>query len=175
MQAISIHALREEGDVYDPELKTTQNGTNFYPRPPRGGRQARDEAESNDSWISIHALREEGDLLCGSCWGVLSISIHALREEGDLISPLSRSFSYRFLSTPSARRATAATACERVSLVISIHALREEGDDLLLPLAEGFPAFLSTPSARRATFTNLYVRQDDGISIHALREEGDMG
>ena len=33
---ISIHALREEGDQTDTNLM--QELTNFYPRPPRGGR-----------------------------------------------------------------------------------------------------------------------------------------
>ena len=33
---ISIHALREEGDAADVEKAMAQ--TNFYPRPPRGGR-----------------------------------------------------------------------------------------------------------------------------------------
>ena len=78
---ISIHALREEGDVYDPD-------------------------GFGQSDISIHALREEGDPhglgSLGDCRGFLStpsarratttrpetgnpekISIHALREEGD--------------------------------------------------------------------------------------------
>ncbi len=36
---ISIHALREEGDV-DADL-TTSLSSNFYPRPPRGGRLAK--------------------------------------------------------------------------------------------------------------------------------------
>ena len=36
---ISIHALREEGDtLYN---KGARNGTDFYPRPPRGGRPGR--------------------------------------------------------------------------------------------------------------------------------------
>ena len=78
----------------------------------------------------------------------------------------------RFLSTPSARRATSSGAEERGLCVIyntplrvlayplpgisrkraliSIHALREEGDARLLPLRYGL-----------------------AISIHALREEGD--
>ena len=83
--AISIHALREEGD--DGKLCLTL---------PRG--------------ISIHALREEGDV-CGGKLGLLNreflstpsarratrgsrhvrckeqISIHALREEGDAVRP----------------------------------------------------------------------------------------
>ena len=34
---ISIHALREEGD--DASNDTSKNLQDFYPRPPRGGRQ----------------------------------------------------------------------------------------------------------------------------------------
>ena len=34
---ISIHALREEGDLVEPLPQSSQ--INFYPRPPRGGRQ----------------------------------------------------------------------------------------------------------------------------------------
>ena len=57
--------------------------------------------------ISIHALREEGDravpaLICG----FPHISIHALREEGDPLVRLYSRHRKRFLSTPSARRAT---------------------------------------------------------------------
>ena len=38
--AISIHALREEGDLGKPIIITS--GYNFYPRPPRGGRPVTD-------------------------------------------------------------------------------------------------------------------------------------
>ena len=59
MFGISIHALREEGDV---EVKNKWD---------------------NDV-ISIHALREEGDLVAIIRPRLLvAISIHALREEGD--------------------------------------------------------------------------------------------
>ena len=58
----------------------------------------------------------------------------------------------KFLSTPSARRATSAGRLPRRERSISIHALREEGD--FCP-ASGL-------------MSCLY------ISIHALREEGDM-
>ena len=103
-EAISIHALREEGDTYRRQYH---------------GSYA----------ISIHALREEGDqphfrrTLSGSY-----ISIHALREEGDMVKmaePGEKEHFYprpprggrryktvafnwvkQFLSTPSARRAT---------------------------------------------------------------------
>ncbi len=62
---------------------------------------------SHESVISIHALREEGDaegaLQWGAGWG---ISIHALREEGDRPFSPFHGLSSKFLSTPSARRAT---------------------------------------------------------------------
>ena len=58
-QMISIHALREEGDLRSFPLPNTHN-------------------------ISIHALREEGDMFHGTSPCSDSISIHALREEGDL-------------------------------------------------------------------------------------------
>ena len=57
-----------------------------------------------------------------------------------------------FLSTPSARRATAIGERQDVKRLISIHALREEGDGCS-----------AVQSARRMP-----------ISIHALREEGDI-
>ena len=56
------------------------------------------------------------------------ISIHALREEGDLPSTESSLQTAIFLSTPSARRATASQSWDVFVFHISIHALREEGD-----------------------------------------------
>ena len=78
-----------------------------------------------------------------------------------------------FLSTPSARRATAAVGGRNGDGVISIHALREEGDRLCRLQASGRRRFLSTPSARRATRIWCCLRSCCRISIHALREEGD--
>ena len=78
---ISIHALREEGDQSD-ELSVAIK-SDFYPRPPRGGRLARRVQRDDGQVISIHALREEGDVAIRSGSGILRISIHALREEGD--------------------------------------------------------------------------------------------
>ena len=57
-----------------------------------------------------------------------TISIHALREEGDQLRKSSRSGWKKFLSTPSARRATGADQRPQRQHCISIHALREEGD-----------------------------------------------
>ena len=56
-----------------------------------------------------------------------------------------------FLSTPSARRATAQPCTSHLRFPISIHALREEGDLGDSRLLSGLFQFLSTPSARRAT------------------------
>ena len=57
--------------------------------------------------ISIHALREEGDIPeYYRDYLSQKISIHALREEGDLDDAYSMMEVQRFLSTPSARRAT---------------------------------------------------------------------
>ena len=56
------------------------------------------------------------------------ISIHALREEGDDFVQNAVDAAIKFLSTPSARRATIDLFQPRVQVVISIHALREEGD-----------------------------------------------
>ena len=57
----------------------------------------------------------------------------------------------QFLSTPSARRATAKRMKAKIRHWISIHALREEGDSHDPTMKARFSQFLSTPSARRAT------------------------
>ena len=106
-----------------------QWATNFYPRPPRGGRP----------YLHVYTT------------GGIVISIHALREEGDGFTSASMMFQYLFLSTPSARRATHSKGDFSLILVISIHALREEGDYRIQRLGAFRCTFLSTPSARRAT------------------------
>ena len=154
-----------------------RSSTDFYPRPPRGGRRFSCQPKGAKPDISIHALREEGDS-------------PAFNGSNDHI---------RFLSTPSARRATSLNGLGRspennfyprpprggrlagrangwdttldfyprpprggrrrvlqyrASLEdISIHALREEGDEDRLDYYVPQFAFLSTPSARRATQT----------------------
>ena len=79
------------------------------------------------------------------------ISIHALREEGDTRRRCGLWRTGKFLSTPSARRATAPFLVLRLLSLISIHALREEGD----------------PNWCKMIWAGMK------ISIHALREEGD--
>ena len=56
---ISIYALREEGDEL--QIAVRPSCSNFYPRPPRGGRRDAGGVQRAPVEISIHALREEGD------------------------------------------------------------------------------------------------------------------
>ena len=193
---ISIHALREEGDI-----------VRRYDAPTRHS-------------ISIHALREEGDpsdKRRGK--GVEVISIHALREEGDCCLSMTSSAGKLFLSTPSARRATPCTPSAPISRGYFYPRPPRGGRRIPLDHVHQVQGFLSTPSARRATRTihsprslctflstpsarratafqpslagasfYFYPRPPRGgrhrqhgrrssgaeISIHALREEGDV-
>ena len=88
-------------------MSAGSSSTNFYPRPPRGGRLQSLKQPRGVVCISIHALREEGDFTaCAICLLSIDISIHALREEGDFEFKSGLDVGDLFLSTPSARRAT---------------------------------------------------------------------
>ena len=125
---ISIHALREEGDRHSPFHKLVTQY--FYPRPPRGGRPLQTAETYWQRDISIHALREEGDTR-----PVL------------LPAPVSI-----FLSTPSARRATHRSGGSGKPGSYFYPRPPRGGRPLCTP-QPGFPSL---------------------ISIHALREEGDL-
>ena len=100
---ISIHALREEGDI-EMQSPYRMDG-NFYPRPPRGGRPHVGRGHSRvNQFLSTPSARRA-----------------TIRAGEDF-------FNHGFLSTPSARRATAAFQQPIGIENISIHALREEGD-----------------------------------------------
>ena len=145
---ISIHALREEGDI------CYQVGSLIYV-------------------ISIHALREEGDVcLIGTVLHRL-ISIHALREEGDCGYGLPSCPCADFYPRPPRGGRPCYQGIPGSAASISIHALREEGDPQLCNLICDVGQFLSTPSSRRATATVVPYFAAIRISIHALREEGD--
>ena len=145
--AISIHALREEGDFC---------GMPYGTQP---------------ETISIHALREEGDpvpwlLSIGRCTFLSTPSARRateLRQEYlDILE---------FLSTPSARRATG-ISCRLVHpFPISIHALREEGDPSQCRLQKLFCDFYPRPPrggrrkvrrAQRHFRRNFYPRPPRG-------------
>ena len=145
---ISIHALREEGDVCGSPHAGHHKGFLSTPSARRATKVGGHGLQVRR--ISIHALREEGDLLHG---------VHLLcgvyfyprpPRGGRLINGFQMAQVQLFLSTPSARRATCPIRLLPRSEQISIHALREEGDAVHGP-------------------ENLV----DAISIHALREEGD--
>ena len=102
---ISIHALREEGDLTSLWMDA---GSSLF--------------------LSTPSARRATFPFCGHL-PIFVISIHALREEGDLRIDVADGLAHlRFLSTPSARRATRLAPGIELVLGISIHALREEGD-----------------------------------------------
>ena len=149
------------------------SGSDFYPRPPRGGRLlAITPGRQMPKFLSTPSARRATGLakypLAGvenfyprpprggrhgttssTSWGRSFLSTPSARRATCFLnfSPDSE----KFLSTPSARRATNAAQSWSQMLSISIHALREEGD-LPTPLLHHAQfVFLSTPSARRAT------------------------
>ena len=171
---ISIHALREESDKVVGALLPLS--FNFYPRPPRGERPPASVHTAQQAIISIHALREESD---PSSYFALYLVLYFYprppRGERRAVRTACALLFCKFLSTPSARRATMVwerlTAPDRyfyprpprgerrcglaksaLPRVISIHALREESD--LWPVTDD-------------------PHPTENISIHALREESD--
>ena len=104
---ISIHALREEGDQRSGACWLTP--AYFYPRPPRGGRRYVAHQPDRRMLISIHALREEGDAALKALCGI-SANFYPRPPRGGRLADHSAYLAGAiFLSTPSARRATAKT------------------------------------------------------------------
>ena len=215
---ISIHALREEGDSSASSSSTSvliflstpsarratchlpayrRDTPNFYPRPPRGGRPSFAEFQRLPSGISIHALREEGDTnnlrlnfeiryfyprpprggrpprKKWPLWASRFLSTPSARRATPAVSsgPLS---CMKFLSTPSARRATERFNAQRFGICDFYPRPPRGGRLAAAPITNKKNKFLSTPSARRATRPCLWHPVRPAISIHALREEGDL-
>ena len=168
---ISIHALREEGDLFTVAVAAGRDLFLSTPSARRATGRRRGWFRAS-AFLSTPSARRATSMRCFTLTAVI------------------------FLSTPSARRATRAGLPESAGrkdfyprpprggrLVrfnkrlrkkqISIHALREEGDRRWRRHLQGPTRFLSTPSARRATRGSRHVRCKEQISIHALREEGD--
>ena len=151
VEDISIHALREEGDLsinVDDRLlheflstlsarrATVSKWTvlllpTFLSTPSARRATNMRKAPTSCSSISIHALREEGDTAHrppSSCpchfYPCPPRGGRPVDSENDQYAEL------LFLSTPSVRRATARQRAGGILLVISIHALREEGDNV---------------------------------------------
>ena len=148
---ISIHALREEGDI------CCQQHSAHRP-------------------ISIHALREEGDVSAHRWQGIQEHFYPRPPRGGRLNTNIANGFAGVFLSTPSARRATCILSF--LMLLYQIF-LSTPSARRATPASVGFAVavfrFLSTPSARRATHNVDGAKRHRNISIHALREEGDGG
>ena len=146
---ISIHALREEGD--SKRLHWLGFASDFYPRPPRGGRPTTKTWHHRpQKFLSTPSARRATAALWRSAADARDFYPRPPRG-GRHVKKAEAVFKRSFLSTPSARRATGGTEAEQMWWAISIHALREEGDLLVCPADLG-----------------------GHISIHALREEGDF-
>ena len=191
---ISIHALREEGDLpprgprrprgrflSTPSARRAtcigrlphRHNRNFYPRPPRGGRLATAYCQNGTfEFLSTPSARRATVWQHHSAHRVF-ISIHALREEGDKGVSGSSYNGNKFLSTPSARRATSAPGKAGSSRTYFYPRPPRGGRPPARRLLLFGRIFLSTPSARRATVCTFDWVKSAKISIHALREEGD--
>ena len=125
---ISIHALREEGDNLT--AYALEQVENFYPRPPRGGRRGGANADKfmRENFYP-RPPRGGRPFPVSNSESRAFISIHALREEGDHREKGRKRYMGAFLSTPSARRATAKTERKHpafVSLYTSLHKLQRD-------------------------------------------------
>ena len=172
---ISIHALREEGDIFvivgasrPQKFLSTPSARRatgdcllkhrvlcyFYPRPPRGGRLFFTGHDIILWNFYPRPPRGGRHFAVPRRIGAFGISIHALREEGDrLISCICLEMTNFYPRPPRGGRHS---PFELGTLIngISIHALREEGDFLTKATAALSVVFLSTPSARRATYNH---------------------
>ena len=170
---ISIHALREEGDssfmqCHRPNhrflstpsarratfqsLAVASNRGDFYPRPPRGGRQSRNDHLFLPGTISIHALREEGDVqrrINSSAGG----NFYPRPPRGGRPhTAVGWHNAKLFLSTPSARRATGDRGGTGKWLTNFYPRPPRGGRPWsIMSTMSRTHRFLSTPSARRAT------------------------
>ena len=154
---ISIHALREEGDVFKRSKqlrpaqflstpsarRATQNISRhckcngyFYPRPPRGGRPV-DICEPQRFADFYPRPPRGGRLVLDHQIGIpVLISIHALREEGDFVLHVAQAVRSYFYPRPP----------------------RGGRPDFCL-IFTTYKPFLSTPSARRATTSGKFVKE----------------
>ena len=172
MERISIHALREEGDLRKRLLRPRP--WNFYPRPPRGGRHSSIGIKRGSRlFLSTPSARRAtpSTTLPKSN----TRNFYPRPPRGGRPRPRRRRCWRRsnFYPRPprGGRRYSDVPLDDHVR--ISIHALREEGDCPSGSYSHKHDVFLSTPSARRATTISSISRTTMHISIHALREEGD--
>ena len=146
---ISIHALREEGDLLTVPPTSIKE---VFLSTPSARRATTDTAfiEVDYLFLSTPSARR------ATAYGTARTAITG----------------YFYPRPPRGGRLFDGTALP-ATITISIHALREEGDTSDMTDKVTVTAFLSTPSARRATTDGILHGTGREISIHALREEGD--
>ena len=172
MQRISIHALREEGDLGLFGVCAADN--NFYPRPPRGGRPIAFAMRfTQQLFLSTPSARRATSLSEAITklkadfyprpprggrrqvfWRSSKrghISIHALREEGDRRTRQSGFSEPNFYPRPprGGRRIVVKSSDDHCLFLSTPSARRATLAPSRMPMR--FVIFLSTPSARRAT------------------------
>ena len=145
---ISIHALREEGDILLFHAESVHSA--FLSTP--SARRATDHVGQLDSefqFLSTPSARRATSPISTPRRSSTFLSTPSARRATQCEQLAAERM--RFLSTPSARRATKDAGAAVPFEAISIHALREEGDPMVQPSGKSSSIFLSTPSARRAT------------------------
>ena len=193
---ISIHALREEGDG-PLGWGDSYYYTNFYPRPPRGGRLPRQQGKEAPGYFYPRPPRG----------GRPRFKRHTGRRKRFLSTPSVRRATgdapkqshgvLLFLSTPSVRRATARRKTNWTPASyfyprpprggrrgwkpvrfpgrwISIHALREEGDRFSKFIVATAICISIHALRKEGDLHTFSSRPASCISIHALRKEGDV-
>ena len=170
---ISIHVLREEDDRFGFMARFIRS--NFYPRPPRGGRRCCGRIGIAPFVISIHVLREEDDmrksLISRNCKIFLSTSSARRTTASTTWRPVSN-IGYFYPRPPRGGRRTVTAAARHIT-VISIHVLREEDDADQFRGHDRKRDFYPRPprGGRLVLWQRGVVIQQ--ISIHVLREEDD--
>ena len=147
--------------------------TYFYPRPPRGERLLCSNSLGSPSYFYPRPPR--GERPATSAESILRTDFYPRPPRGE--RPHAFYVQNRpigeFLSTPSARRATASTRFLKLCKVY-FYPRPPRGERRHNGQMDGiWDIFLSTPSARRATVEAKVKAQQEKISIHALREESD--
>ena len=194
VRTISIHALREEGDV--PPRPAAREARDFNPRPPRGGRPSpKRYGRASQIFQSTPSARRatktgagrqtdahyfnprppRGGRRCGSCSRCMDMGNFNPRPPRggrrhitswhDLVSS-------NFNPRPPRGGRQRHTLFHPVVKYFNPRPPRG-GRRPAGHMVWAFGLFQSTPSARRATSTQYMVLEDTLISIHALREEGD--
>ena len=170
--AISIHALREEGDggisADDP------NAIEFLSTPSaRRATTTNGMDASKTQFLSTPSARRATKEIYAQ-GNTVDISIHALREEGDQHKPCQTQGRHDFYPRPprGGRPEMEDALCEQD--MISIHALREEGDPRSRSSHAAPRYFYPRPPRGGRPYGGKEPVNKTFISIHALREEGDV-